>query len=173
MAKEKTPTTEKNSAHPPLLPKAVALASGRVEVGSRVTLEQDYAFHGKVFSRRDACERNRTVAVYQVRPGADGLYDATRSNAEGRWEVLAGAPNGEFYAVARVRSIDKGTTTLAARGRNLRWPRSERDHSDIGLAVGCWRASRGGSGAPAHCCSRDDPEARARMSSMTPVLASA
>jgi hypothetical protein len=53
-----------------------------------VTLEQDYAFHGKVFSRRDACERNRTVAVYQVRPGADGLYDATRSNAEGRWEVL-------------------------------------------------------------------------------------
>src|SRR5215218_11513208 len=41
-----------------------ALAANRVEVGSRVTIEQDYAFHGKVLSRRAACERNRTVAVY-------------------------------------------------------------------------------------------------------------
>jgi hypothetical protein len=94
---------------------SVALAAGRVEVGSRVTLGQDYAFHGKVFSQRDACERNRTVAVYQVRPGADGLYDTTRSNTEGEWEILAGAPNGDFYAVARTRSIDKGTTTLVCK----------------------------------------------------------
>ena len=97
------------------LSSSVALAAGRVEVGSRVTLEQDYAFHGKVFSKRDACERNRTVAVYQVRAGADGLYDTTRSNAEGEWEILAGAPNGNFYAVARARSIDKGTTTLVCK----------------------------------------------------------
>ena len=94
---------------------SVALAAGRVEVGSRVTLEQDYAFHGKVLSQRDACERNRTVAVYLVRPGADGLYDTTRSNAEGEWEILAGAPNGDFYAVARARSIDKGTTALVCK----------------------------------------------------------
>ena len=97
------------------LTSGVALAAGRVEVGSRVTLEQDYAFHGKVLSNRDACERNRTVAVYQVRPGADGLYDTTKSNAEGEWEILAGAPNGDFYAVARARSIDKGTTTLVCK----------------------------------------------------------
>jgi hypothetical protein len=97
------------------LASSVALAAGRVEVGSRVTLEQDYAFHGKVVSQRDACERNRTVAVYQVRPGADGLYDTTKSNAEGEWEILAGAPNGDFYAVARARSIDKGTTTLVCK----------------------------------------------------------
>jgi hypothetical protein len=92
-----------------------AYAAGRIEVGSRVTLEQDYAFHGKVLSNRDACERNRTVAVYLVRPGADGLYDTTKSNAEGEWEILAGAPNGEFYAVAKARSIDKGTTTLVCK----------------------------------------------------------
>ena len=97
------------------LASSVALAAGRVEVGSRVTLGQDYAFHGKVLSQRDACERNRTVAVYQVRPGADGLYDTTRSNAAGEWEILAGAPNGDFYAVARARSIDKGTTTLVCK----------------------------------------------------------
>jgi hypothetical protein len=97
------------------LASTAAYAAGRVEVGSRVTLEQDYAFHGKVLSNRDACERNRTVAVYLVRPGADGLYDTTKSNAEGGWEILAGAPNGDFYAVARVRSIDKGTTTLVCK----------------------------------------------------------
>jgi hypothetical protein len=49
------------------LASSAAFAAGRVEVGSRVTLEQDYAFHGKVRSYRAACERNRTVAVYQVR----------------------------------------------------------------------------------------------------------
>jgi hypothetical protein len=97
------------------LASTTAYAAGRIEVGSRVTLEQDYAFHGKVFSNRDACERNRTVAVYLVRPGADGLYDTTKSNAEGEWEILAGAPNGDFYAVARVRSIEKGTTTLVCK----------------------------------------------------------
>ena len=97
------------------LASSAAFAAGRVEVGSRVTLEQDYAFHGKVLSNRAACERNRTVAVYQVRPGADGLYDTTKSNAEGEWEILAGAPNGDFYAVARARSIDKGTTTLVCK----------------------------------------------------------
>ena len=80
-----------------------------------MTLEQDYAFHGEIHSKRAACERNRTVAVYQVRSGADGLYDTTKSNAEGEWEILAGAPNGDFYAVARVRSIDKGTTTLVCK----------------------------------------------------------
>jgi hypothetical protein len=94
------------------LTSSVALAANRVEVGSRVTIEQDYAFHGKVLSRRAVCERNRTVAVYMVKSGADGLYDTTRSNAEGDWEILAGAPNGDFYAVARARSVDKGTTTI-------------------------------------------------------------
>jgi hypothetical protein len=97
------------------LASSAALAAGRVEVSSRVTLEQDYAFHGNVLSKREACERNRTVAVYQVRPGVDGLYDTTKSNAEGEWEILAGAPNGEFYAVAKARSIDKGTTTLVCK----------------------------------------------------------
>jgi hypothetical protein len=94
------------------LTSSVALAANRVEVGSRVTIEQDYAFHGKILSRRAVCEGNRTVAVYMVKSGADGLYDTTRSNAEGAWEIPAGAPDGDFYAVARARSIDKGTTTI-------------------------------------------------------------
>ena len=47
-----------------------------------------------------------------VKSGADGPYDTTRSNAEGDWGILAGAPNGAFYAVARARSIDKCTTII-------------------------------------------------------------
>jgi hypothetical protein len=97
------------------LASSAAFAAGRVEVGSRVTLAQTYAFQGEVLSRRDACESNRTVAVYQVRPGADGIYDSTKSNAEGEWEIQAGTPNGDFYAVVRARSIDKGTTTLVCK----------------------------------------------------------
>jgi len=36
------------------LTSSAALAANRVEVGSRVTIEQDYAFHGSVLSRRAA-----------------------------------------------------------------------------------------------------------------------
>ncbi len=97
------------------LASSAALAAGRVEVGSRVTLAQSDPFHGKVLSGKDACERNRTVAVYLVRPGADGLYDTTTSNVLGEWSIPAGMPTGEFYAVAKVRSIDKGTTTLVCK----------------------------------------------------------
>lgn len=94
---------------------SVALAAGRVEVGSRVTLASSDPFHGKVLSQRSVCESNRTVAVYLVRPGADGLFGTVRSNALGGWAIPAGLPHGDFYAVARVRSIDKGTTTLVCK----------------------------------------------------------
>ena len=73
---------------------SAALAVGRVGVGSRVALAQSDPFHGKVLSGRDACERNRTVAVYLVRPGADGLYDTTSSNALGEWSIPAGTSGG-------------------------------------------------------------------------------
>lgn len=85
-----------------------AAAANRVEVASRVTLAQTAPFHGKVLSRKAACERNRTVAVYRVDPGSDGLYGRTRSDARGRWAIPAGMPNGKFYAIAKQRSI--GTT---------------------------------------------------------------
>ena len=97
---------------------SAALAVGRVEVGSRVALAQSDPFHGKVLSGRDACERNRTVAVYLVRPGADGLYDTTSSNAFGEWSIPAGTPSVDFYAVAKVRPIDKGTTLICTRAES-------------------------------------------------------
>jgi hypothetical protein len=97
------------------LASSAALAASRIEVGSRVTLATSDPFHGKVLSKRDACERNRTVAVFVVREGADGLYGTTKSNSLGEWSIPAGTPHGDFYAVAKVRSIDKGTTTLVCK----------------------------------------------------------
>ena len=89
-----------------------AAAANRVEVASRATLAQSAPFHGKVLSKKAACERNRMVAVYRVDPGSDGLYGSTASNARGRWSVPAGAPNGRFYAVVKQQSIGHAGTTF-------------------------------------------------------------
>ena len=92
-----------------------AAAAERVEVASRVTLAQADPFHGKVVSRKATCERGRTVEVYRVDPGPDGLYDRTTSDAQGGWSIPAGMPNGKFYAVAKQRSIDAPGRTLVCR----------------------------------------------------------
>ncbi len=92
-----------------------AAAANRVEVASRVTLAQGAPFHGKVLSKKAACERNRTVEVYRVDPGPDGLYDSTTSNAQARWSIPAGTPNGKFYAVVKQRSIGTAGTTFVCK----------------------------------------------------------
>lgn len=92
-----------------------AAAAERVEVASRVTLAQADPFHGKVVSRKATCERGRTVEVYRVDPGPDGLYDRTTSDAQGGWSIPAGMPNGKFYAVAKQRSIDAPGKPLVCR----------------------------------------------------------
>ena len=92
-----------------------AAAADRVEVGSRVTLAQADPFHGKVVSKKAACERGRTVEVYRVDPGPDGLYESTTTDARGKWSIPAGMPNGKFYAVAKQRSIDAPGKTLVCR----------------------------------------------------------
>ena len=92
-----------------------AAAAERVEVASRVTLAQADPFHGKVLSRKAACERGRTVEVYRVDPGPDGLYDRTLSDAQGAWSIPAGMPNGKFYAVAKQRSIDTPRKTIVCK----------------------------------------------------------
>lgn len=92
-----------------------AAAADRVAVASRATLSQADPFHGKVLSKKAACERNRTVEVYRVDPGSDGLFGSTTSNAQGMWEIPAGMPNGKFYAIAKQRSIDAPAKTLVCK----------------------------------------------------------
>jgi len=98
-----------------VLASSVTAATGLVKIDSRVTLAQSDPFHGKVLSKKAACERNRTVEVYKVISGPDGLFDVTKSNAQGEWSVQGSMPNGDFYAVAKQRSIDTGTTTLVCK----------------------------------------------------------
>ena len=92
-----------------------AAAADRVAVATRATLAQADPFHGRIISKKAACERNRTVEVYRVEQGSDGLYGSTSSDAQGRWSVPAGMPNGKFYAVARQRSIDASGKTLVCK----------------------------------------------------------
>ena len=94
---------------------SAAAAADRVEVDSRVTLAQADPFHGKVISRKGECERGRTVEVYRVDPGPDGLYESTTTDARGKWSIPAGMPNGKFYAVAKQRSIDAPGKTLVCK----------------------------------------------------------
>jgi len=97
-----------------------AAAAERIEVASRVTLAQADPFHGKVLSRKAACEKGRTVEVYRVDPGPDGLYDRTTSDAQGAWSIAAGMPNGKFYAVAKQRKIDAGKTFVCKKATSPR-----------------------------------------------------
>ncbi|CAA9402692.1 MAG: hypothetical protein AVDCRST_MAG22-1202 [uncultured Rubrobacteraceae bacterium] len=92
-----------------------AAAANRVEVASRVTFSQSAPFHGRVLSLKAACERNRTVAVFRVDPGSDGLYGGTKSGAGGGWSIPAGMPNGKFYAVVKQRSIDTAGKTFVCK----------------------------------------------------------
>jgi hypothetical protein len=97
------------------LASSAVAATGLVKIDSRVTLAQNYPFHGKVLSKKAACERNRTVEVYNVILGPDGLFDSTKSNAQGEWSIQGSMPNGDFYAVAKQRSVDTGSSTLVCK----------------------------------------------------------
>ena len=76
---------------------------------SKVTLKPDEPFHGRVISDKPACEKRRTVRVFQKQPGTDGLFGTTKSDAEGRWSIPA-SPNGEFYAKVKRKVGPAGTS---------------------------------------------------------------
>jgi hypothetical protein len=80
---------------------------------SKVTLKPDNPFHGRVISEKPACERGRTVQVFDKQPGTDGLYGATETDAEGRWSMPA-SPNGDFYAKVK-RKVGPAGTTFSCR----------------------------------------------------------
>ena len=75
------------------------VSSGRTTAvfDSKVTLKADNPFHGRVFSDKAACRKGRTVQVFNVQPGTDGMFGATETDAQGMWSMPA-SPNGDFYA---------------------------------------------------------------------------
>jgi hypothetical protein len=68
---------------------------------SKVTLAATDPFHGTVSSHKPACMRRRTVKVFHE-PDA-GLYDTTKTDANGTWTIPAGTPHGDFYARVLVK----------------------------------------------------------------------
>jgi hypothetical protein len=85
---------------------ALAAASTVKRFDSKVTLSASDPFHGRVTSDKHACEVQRKVKVFNVRPGPDGLFGTDSTNNHGRWSIPA-TPNGDFYA--RVKRREEGT----------------------------------------------------------------
>jgi len=81
---------------------------------SRVTLSAKNPFHGRVISSKHACEVNRTVKVFNKKPGPDGRFDKTTTNGEGRWSIPA-TPTGKFYAKAIRRKEGAAGTIFVCR----------------------------------------------------------
>jgi hypothetical protein len=85
---------------------AFAAASTVKRFDSKVTLSASDPFHGRVTSEKHACEVQRKVKVFNVRPGPDGLFGTDTTNNHGRWSIPA-TPRGNFYA--RVKRREEGT----------------------------------------------------------------
>ena len=67
-------------------------------------------FKGKVKSKKAKCERRRKVTVKRVQPGPDQVIGVDRSDGSGRWKVVVAgsAPSGQYFAVAKKRTLKSG-----------------------------------------------------------------
>lgn len=81
---------------------------------SRVTLSAKNPFHGRVISSKHACEVQRTVKVFNKKPGPDGLFGKTTTNGQGKWSIPA-TPNGKFYAKVTRRKEGAAGTIFVCR----------------------------------------------------------
>jgi hypothetical protein len=72
------------------------------------------AFHGTLKSSKAACEKNRTVKLYKVKPGPDRMLKRGASNARGRWTTPIGnpVPSGSYY----VKATHRGNCKAAKSG---------------------------------------------------------
>ena len=70
------------------------------------------AFHGKVKSDSSLCVPNRKVRLFKVRRGSrpDKLLGKTRTDFEGRWEILRTPKSGVYYA--KVNQLAQETPQL-------------------------------------------------------------
>jgi hypothetical protein len=95
---------------------AATAALGRAvkRFDSSVSLAQSNPFHGHVSSPRHACEVQRTVKVFNEKPGPDGLFGKTTTGNDGKWSIPA-TPNGNFYAKVTRREEGAAGTTFVCR----------------------------------------------------------
>jgi hypothetical protein len=75
------------------------------------------AFHGKVRSDNNACERRRRVKLYRQRRGPDKLLGSDKTNHDGRWEIeVEPLSSGAYYAKVTKRSEGAAGTIFVCRG---------------------------------------------------------
>jgi hypothetical protein len=88
------------------------LATTTKRFDSKVTLSTTNPFHGRVISEKHACEIDRTVKVFNKKPGPDGLFGSTKTDNQGKWSMPA-TPTGRFYAkVTRRKEGTAGTIVV-------------------------------------------------------------
>ena len=99
------------------------LATQTVKFDSKVTMPPNApAFHGRVKSSKHACEVDRVVKVFKVRPGRDWFVDGDvkdRTNQRGKWRVTQQVlPEGAYYAKVRRKEVTAGTTFVCRQDRS-------------------------------------------------------
>ncbi len=85
---------------------ALALAAAMPAAAQDMTYESKIrlknaapAFHGKVKSESTLCVPNRKVRLFKAKRGEDDkLLGKTRTDSEGRWEILKTPKSGVYYA---------------------------------------------------------------------------
>jgi hypothetical protein len=93
----------------------MALGTTTKRFDSTVTLSANNPFHGSVVSKKHACETDRTVKIFNKKPGPDGLFGTTKTNNKGEWSKPA-MPSGKFYAVVKKRREGTAGTIFVCGG---------------------------------------------------------
>jgi hypothetical protein len=92
----------------------MALGTTTKRFDSKVTLSGNNPFHGRVISKKHACEGGRTVKIFNKKPGPDGLFGTTKTDNQGTWSKPA-MPNGKFYAIVKQRREGTAGTIFVCR----------------------------------------------------------
>ncbi len=92
----------------------MAVAKGKKGIGSRVDINYQPgtysdSFFGKVRSKKDACEKNRTVKVKRQAQGDDVTVGSDQTDNDGDYSVNLGdyAENGKYYAKAKKKRTQR------------------------------------------------------------------
>jgi hypothetical protein len=105
---------------------AASASKKRHRVAATVTIEYNRPgaeFLGDISSKRAACEKKRTVNVYEQLPTGDRLVGSTASYDEGygtRWLLFMEAPEaGTYYAKLTRKRLSPRVVCLASRSASI------------------------------------------------------
>jgi hypothetical protein len=100
---------------------AIPAAAQTVEYESKIRLKNAApAFHGKVKSDSSMCVSNRKVRLFKAKRGEDDkLLGKTRTDAEGRWEILKTPKSGVYYAKVNQLVVEGSYSCLPDKSKKV------------------------------------------------------